>query len=43
MDVQPMSRPPRIEFADAWYHVMNRARFGQDAFYHKFEKIYGKI
>ena len=27
-----MSRPLRIEFAGAWYHVMNRARLGQDAF-----------
>ena len=27
-----MSRPLRIEFPDAWYHVMNRARLGQDAF-----------
>ena len=27
-----MSRPLRIEFAGAWYHVMNRARVGQDAF-----------
>ena len=28
-----MSRPLRIEFPDAWYHVMNRARLGQDAFH----------
>ncbi len=27
-----MSRPLRIEFSDAWYHVMNRARLGQEAF-----------
>ena len=27
-----MSRPLRIEFPDAWYHVMNRARLGQNAF-----------
>ena len=27
-----MSRPLRIEFPDAWYHVMNRARLGQEAF-----------
>ena len=27
-----MSRPLRIEFPDAWYHVMNRARFGQEVF-----------
>ena len=27
-----MPRPLRIEFADAWYHVMNRARLGQNAF-----------
>ena len=27
-----MSRPLRIEFPNAWYHVMNRARLGQEAF-----------
>lgn len=27
-----MSRPLRIEYPDAWYHVMNLARKGQDAF-----------
>ena len=27
-----MSRPLRIEYPDVWYHVMNRARKGQDAF-----------
>jgi len=27
-----MSRPLRIEFPDAWYHVMNRARLGQESF-----------
>jgi len=27
-----MSRPHRIEFPDAWYHVINRARPGQEAF-----------
>ena len=27
-----MSRPLRIEYPDAWYHVMNRARKGQQAF-----------
>jgi len=27
-----MPRPLRIEFPDAWYHVMNRARLGQEAF-----------
>ncbi len=27
-----MSRPLRIEFPDAWYHVINRARLGQEAF-----------
>ena len=27
-----MSRPLRIEFPDAWYHAMNRARVGQEAF-----------
>ena len=26
-----MSRPLRIEFAGSWYHVMNRARLGQDS------------
>ena len=29
---QPMSRPLRIEYPDAWYHVMSRARMGQLAF-----------
>ena len=27
-----MSRPLRIEYPNAWYHVMNRARKGQEAF-----------
>ena len=27
-----MSRPLRIQYPDAWYHVMNRARRGQDLF-----------
>ena len=27
-----MTRPLRIEYPDAWYHVMNRARKGQKAF-----------
>jgi len=27
-----MSRPLRIEYSDAWYHVINRARRGQEAF-----------
>jgi REP element-mobilizing transposase RayT len=27
-----MSRPLRIAYRDAWYHVMNRARIGQEAF-----------
>ena len=27
-----MSRPLRIEYPDAWYHVMNRARKGQESF-----------
>jgi len=27
-----MTRPLRIEYPDAWYHVMNRARKGQEAF-----------
>ena len=27
-----MSRPLRIEYPDAWYHVMSRARVGQKAF-----------
>ena len=28
-----MSRPLRIQYPDAWYHVMNRARRGQDLFW----------
>ena len=27
-----MSRPLRIQYPDAWYHVMNRARRGQNLF-----------
>jgi len=27
-----MTRPLRIEYPDAWYHVMNRSRKGQEAF-----------
>ena len=27
-----MSRPLRIQYPDAWYHVMNRARRGQDLY-----------
>ena len=25
-----MARPLRIEYPDAWYHVMNRGRRGED-------------
>lgn len=27
-----MSRPLRIEYPDAWYHVMNRGRRGEKIF-----------
>jgi putative transposase len=27
-----MARPFRIEYPDAWYHVMNRGRRGEDIF-----------
>jgi REP element-mobilizing transposase RayT len=27
-----MSRPLRIQYPDAWYHVMNRGRRGEDVF-----------
>jgi len=27
-----MSRPLRIEYPDAWYHVMNRGRRGENVF-----------
>jgi len=27
-----MSRPLRIQYPDAWYHVMNRGRRGDDIF-----------
>ena len=27
-----MSRPLRIEYPDAWYHVMNRGRRGENIF-----------
>ncbi len=30
-----MSRPLRIEYPDAWYHVMNRGRRGEDIFLEK--------
>ena len=29
-----MSRPLRIEFPDAWYHVMNRGRRAEKIFNH---------
>ena len=30
-----MSRPLRIEYPDAWYHVMNRGRSGEAIFLEK--------
>jgi len=27
-----MARPLRIQFADAWYHVMNRGKSGENIF-----------
>ncbi len=27
-----MARPLRIEYSDAWYHVMNRGRRGENVF-----------
>ena len=33
-----MSRPLRIQYPDAWYHVMNRARRGQDLFLDKADR-----
>ena len=27
-----MARPLRIEYSDAWYHVMNRGRSGENVF-----------
>ena len=30
-----MSRPLRIDYPDAWHHVMNRARRGMDLFLDK--------
>lgn len=30
-----MSRPLRIQFPDAWYHVMNRGRRGESVFLDK--------
>ena len=27
-----MSRPLRIQYPDAWYHVMNRGRRGEEVF-----------
>ena len=31
--VSTMSRPLRIEYPDAWYHVMNRGRGGEEIFF----------
>ncbi len=33
-----MSRHLRIQYPDAWYHVMNRARRGQDLFLDKADR-----
>ncbi len=30
-----MSRPLRIQYPDAWYHVMNRGRWGDKVFERK--------
>lgn len=30
-----MSRPLRIEYPDAWYHVMNRGRRSENVFFSK--------
>ena len=30
-----MSRPLRIQYPDAWYHVMNRGRRGESVFLEK--------
>lgn len=35
-----MVRPLRIEYPDAWYHVMNRARRGQDLYTDKDDHLY---
>ncbi|MCD6266670.1 MAG: transposase [Deltaproteobacteria bacterium] len=32
LSMAPMARPLRIEYPDAWYHVMNRGRRGEDIF-----------
>jgi len=32
-----MSRPLRIEYADAWYHVMNRGRRSEKVFFDKYD------
>jgi putative transposase len=31
-EVNIMSRPLRIQYSDAWYHVLNRGRRGEDIF-----------
>jgi hypothetical protein len=36
---QIMSRPLRIEYAGAWYHVMNRGRRGEDIYTEKNDYI----
>jgi hypothetical protein len=32
-----MSRPLRIEYPNAWYHVMNRGRRGEKIFHDKLD------
>ena len=34
-----MSRPLRIEYPDAWYHVMNRGRRGESVFRNKVDYL----
>jgi hypothetical protein len=34
-----MSRPLRIDYPNAWHHVMNRARRGADLFVDKIENL----
>ena len=33
----PMSRPLRIQYPDAWYHIMNRGRRGEEIFLGKID------
>ena len=40
MDIKSgMARPLRIEYADAWYHILNRGRRGEPIFANNYDNI----